>query len=338
MAAIIPHRFAVGEVRQSWCPSMRCVRRPGWYSSIGSISSNFRCNRLHDMWPEVRRDGIPGGGAAISDGHCVPARSDPRSTHTPESRWPVAAEALEQSMLESKDKEQLVAIAQALGIKTTARAAKATLIDKILETTRPAARRRAGEQRPRPTRPPTSRPCDVEPIDAAVEQTSSEADDDDASTKPARNGRMQRTQRGADQQTPSSKQRTPRRPPQSPSVEAPPAQEQLVGPDGEPLADWEIDLIRSGQVEPEALTTAPATARCHTDGRRRRQRCRRRRRRRRRRRPSGREPQRPPAPAAAQQGRRRQHPDQSDNRFEQRDRPPAAPGRRRRQSPTSSRH
>src|SRR6476646_10303110 len=58
---------------------------------------------------------------------------------SPESRWPVAAEALEQSMLESKDKEQLLAIAQALGIKTTARAAKATLIDKILETTRPAA-------------------------------------------------------------------------------------------------------------------------------------------------------------------------------------------------------
>ena len=47
----------------------------------------------------------------------------------------MAAEALEQSMLESKDKEQLLAIAQALGIKTTARAAKATLIDKILETT-----------------------------------------------------------------------------------------------------------------------------------------------------------------------------------------------------------
>ena len=47
----------------------------------------------------------------------------------------MAAEALEQSMLESKDKEQLLAIAQALGIKTTSRAAKATLIDKILETT-----------------------------------------------------------------------------------------------------------------------------------------------------------------------------------------------------------
>ena len=38
-------------------------------------------------------------------------------------------------MLESKDKDQLLAIAQALGIKTTARAAKATLIAKILETT-----------------------------------------------------------------------------------------------------------------------------------------------------------------------------------------------------------
>ena len=47
----------------------------------------------------------------------------------------MAAEALEQSMLESKDKDQLLAIAQALGIKTNARAAKATLISKILEMT-----------------------------------------------------------------------------------------------------------------------------------------------------------------------------------------------------------
>ena len=47
----------------------------------------------------------------------------------------MAAEALEQAMLEGKDKDQLLAIAQALGIKTNARAAKATLIAKILETT-----------------------------------------------------------------------------------------------------------------------------------------------------------------------------------------------------------
>ena len=47
----------------------------------------------------------------------------------------MSAEALEQSVLESKDKEQLTAIAQALGIKTTARLKKADIIHKILEST-----------------------------------------------------------------------------------------------------------------------------------------------------------------------------------------------------------
>ena len=56
----------------------------------------------------------------------------------------MAAEALEKSMLESKDKDQLLAIAQALGIKTNARAAKATLITKILETTGVGASADAG--------------------------------------------------------------------------------------------------------------------------------------------------------------------------------------------------
>ena len=47
----------------------------------------------------------------------------------------MAAEALEKSALESKDKDQLMAIAEALGVKTTARASKATLVEKILEKT-----------------------------------------------------------------------------------------------------------------------------------------------------------------------------------------------------------
>jgi len=47
----------------------------------------------------------------------------------------VAAEALEKSVLESKDREQLMAIAQALGVKSVSRAKKAELIDKILEQT-----------------------------------------------------------------------------------------------------------------------------------------------------------------------------------------------------------
>jgi hypothetical protein len=44
----------------------------------------------------------------------------------------VTAEALEQSVLESKDREQLMAIASALGIKSVSRAKKADLIQKIL--------------------------------------------------------------------------------------------------------------------------------------------------------------------------------------------------------------
>jgi transcription termination factor Rho len=100
----------------------------------------------------------------------------------------VAAEALEQSMLESKDKDQLLAIAQALGIKTTARAAKATLITKILESTGGAP---AG-----PSSPAEAPAAPAAPAAAAAE-------------------------------------------PAAPTV--------LLGPDGEPLADWEIELLQSGE-------------------------------------------------------------------------------------------
>jgi transcription termination factor Rho len=47
----------------------------------------------------------------------------------------VAAEALEQSVLESKDKDQLLAIAKALGLKASSRTKKSDIIDQILETT-----------------------------------------------------------------------------------------------------------------------------------------------------------------------------------------------------------
>jgi transcription termination factor Rho len=45
------------------------------------------------------------------------------------------SEALERSVLENKDRDQLVTIASALGVKTPARAKKSDIIDKILETT-----------------------------------------------------------------------------------------------------------------------------------------------------------------------------------------------------------
>ncbi|MBA3287846.1 MAG: Rho termination factor N-terminal domain-containing protein, partial [Acidimicrobiia bacterium] len=52
----------------------------------------------------------------------------------------MAAEALEQSVLESKDKDQLLAIAKALGVKASARTKKSEIIDQILESTGSVAR------------------------------------------------------------------------------------------------------------------------------------------------------------------------------------------------------
>ena len=68
----------------------------------------------------------------------------------------MAAEALEKSALESKDKDQLMAIADALGVKTTARASKTTLVEKILEKTG-ASDEPARTDAPRRGRPPKAR-------------------------------------------------------------------------------------------------------------------------------------------------------------------------------------
>ena len=67
-------------------------------------------------------------------GISAPAASAPHDV-VPRKRVLVAAEALEQSVLESKDKDQLLAIAKALGLKASARTKKSDIIDQILETT-----------------------------------------------------------------------------------------------------------------------------------------------------------------------------------------------------------
>ena len=130
----------------------------------------------------------------------------------------MAAEALEQSMLESKDKDQLLAIAQALGIKTNARAAKATLIDKILETTGVAPAKSAAA----PEAPVVET---VGADDAGAGEAAAEAGDEAAAS-------------GA------------------PTVAAEP--EVVLGPDGEPLSDWEVELLRRGEIEMPAPTPAAA--------------------------------------------------------------------------------
>jgi hypothetical protein len=82
----------------------------------------------------------------------------------------VAADALEKSVLESKDKEQLVAIATALGIKAGPRAKKEDIITKILDTVggpaeaEPAPEKpKRGPGRPRRVPPRRQRPMLMRP-------------------------------------------------------------------------------------------------------------------------------------------------------------------------------
>jgi transcription termination factor Rho len=113
----------------------------------------------------------------------------------------MAAEALEKSVLESKDKEQLTAIATALGIKASARLKKADIIDKILDTT--------GGHAVEPAR--NSEPADNEESSAP------------APAKRAAKPSAGRTRVG--------------------TADVP---EVVLGADGEPLAQWEIELLRAG--------------------------------------------------------------------------------------------
>jgi len=119
----------------------------------------------------------------------------------------MAAEALEKSALESKDKDQLMAIAAALGVKTSGRASKTTLVEKILEKTGvPEATAKA-----KPAR--TDKPARVDKSERSESQD--DGDSDDTDDAPRRNGAA---------------------PQSGPTV--------YVGADGEPLAEWEIELAQ----------------------------------------------------------------------------------------------
>ena len=68
----------------------------------------------------------------------------------------MAAAALEQSVLESKDKDTLLEMAKALGVKANSRLKKSDIIDKILDTTGPSSE-------------PAPRPAPVKEPDVAAE-------------------------------------------------------------------------------------------------------------------------------------------------------------------------
>lgn len=141
----------------------------------------------------------------------------------------MTAEALEQSVLESKDKEQLTAIAQALGIKTTARLKKADIIVKILEST--------GALQPQA---PANSGGTAQAVAQTLDLDAAEAEAPAAESAAA-----------------------------APVAVAEP--EVVLGPDGEPLAEWEVELLRQGvdTTVSEATPTpaaAPRTGEADTDG------------------------------------------------------------------------
>jgi transcription termination factor Rho len=132
----------------------------------------------------------------------------------------VAAAALEQSVLESKDKDTLLEMAKALGVKASSRLKKADIIGKILDT--------------------TSSP---ESASAPNPNGSGDARRQSAPTSDSRSDAAPRE--GSSPSTTSAAGSDGRR----------------VGPDGEPLADWEIALAGSGgDGDTTSSTAAPARA------------------------------------------------------------------------------
>jgi transcription termination factor Rho len=137
----------------------------------------------------------------------------------------MAAEALEKSALESKDKEQLTAIAEALGVKAPARATKAILVEKILEKT-------GGSAAPVKRAAKAEKPAQADADDEAGE-SGEEADERPArGERGGRNNRNDRNDRGDR----AEREDRPAKESSEPIV--------YVGADGEPLAEWEIELAQ----------------------------------------------------------------------------------------------
>ena len=134
----------------------------------------------------------------------------------------MAAEALEKSALESKDKEQLTAIAEALGVKAPARATKAILVEKILEKT-------GGSAAPAKRAAKAEKPAEEESADESAEDT------DERPARGERGGRNNRNDRN-DRGDRAERDDKPAKESSEPIV--------YIGADGEPRAEWEIELAQ----------------------------------------------------------------------------------------------
>jgi len=141
----------------------------------------------------------------------------------------MSAETLERSVLERKDREQLVAIASALGLKSLSRAKKSEIVDRILEHTGAAPE-------PLAAVPASPRP---ETVSAATDDPSSGNGAAPASARVAEpptetNGRAAPSPTGRDN-VPAAEG----------SGATPQVEVSEVDEFGEPLADWEIELRRA---------------------------------------------------------------------------------------------
>ena len=140
----------------------------------------------------------------------------------------MAAAALEQSVLESKDKDTLLEMAKALGVKAPARLKKSEIIDKILETTGPS-----------------SVPA---PAPKAAGQRELALDSEPAQAR-------QSSERGFGSK-PSASRSTSKQNDTSGGA----GDGVVVGPDGDPLADWELELLADGVNTTTSEVAAEATS------------------------------------------------------------------------------
>jgi transcription termination factor Rho len=135
-----------------------------------------------------------------------------------------SSEALERSVLESKDREQLLAIAAALGVKATSRAKKADIITKILEQT-------GAVDTPAESAPPSPRGRNGNGRARADRGAAADTTADPVTAGPAVEGNA------SDERGPAGADTEPTAP--APVLSAPPP---AVLSDQEPMAEWELAL------------------------------------------------------------------------------------------------
>ncbi|MEM8619929.1 MAG: transcription termination factor Rho, partial [Actinomycetota bacterium] len=162
------------------------------------------------------------------------------------------AAALEQSVLESKDKDTLLEMAKALGVKANTRLKKADIISRILDTTGPGDDTPSAGNGSAPAVPGSNN----QRADAASESTTSD---------PSESSTSESSVQSAQGNTPGGRESDGVPTPTAPSADQPADSSSgaTVGADGEPLADWEIALADQGV----DTTTTPAESRS-SDGER----------------------------------------------------------------------